>query len=138
MDSERDILDEDDDPTIGLKSAKARASRESGGWIPWTDQDLAAYRDRWPLGTEARLMIDILAHTMLRVGGASRFGPPHLMKIIKQMAFQIAAEKRQGRTVASVPIHPDFAVSLRAARAAGVIGEQVFVGGPERSSNTDQ
>ncbi|WP_315762360.1 hypothetical protein [Bradyrhizobium sp. SZCCHNS2005] len=125
---EEDHLDEDDDPTIGLKSGKARASRESGGWIPWTDQDLAAYRDRWPLGTEARLMLDILTYTMLRVGDASRFGPPHLKKMIEQMAFQIATEKSQGRTIVSVPIHPEFAASLRAARAAGVIGEEVFVG----------
>jgi hypothetical protein len=35
-------LDEDDDPTIGLKSGKAAASRETGGWIPWTDEDVAA------------------------------------------------------------------------------------------------
>jgi hypothetical protein len=44
------------------------------------------------------------------------------------MAFQIATEKSQGRTIVTVPIHPDFSVSLRAARAAGVIGEEVFVG----------
>jgi integrase len=125
---DEDHLDEDDDPTIGLKSGKARASRESGGWIPWTDEDLAAYRNRWPLGTEARLMLDILTYTMLRVGDASRFGPPHLTKMIKQMAFQIATEKSQGRTIVTVPIHPEFAASLRAARAAGMIGEEVFVG----------
>jgi integrase len=125
---DEDHLDEDDDPTIGLKSGKARASRESGGWIPWSDEDMAAYRTRWPLGTEARLMLDILAFTMLRVGDASRFGPPHLKKIIKEMAFQIATEKSQGRTTVTVPIHPELAESLRAARAAGIIGEQVFVG----------
>ena len=27
-------VDEDDDPTIGLKSGKAKASRESGGFVP--------------------------------------------------------------------------------------------------------
>jgi integrase len=125
---DEDHLDEDDDPTIGLKSGKARASRESGGWVPWSDEDMAAYRTRWPLGTEARLMLDILAYTMLRIGDASRFGPPHLKKIIKEMAFQIATEKSQGRTTVTVPIHPELAESLRAARAAGNIGEEVFVG----------
>jgi integrase len=125
---DEDHLDEDDDPTIGLKSGKARASRESGGWIPWSDEDMAAYRERWPLGTEARLMLDILAYTMLRLGDASRFGPPHLRKMIKQMAFQIATEKSRGRTIVTVPIHPDFAVNLRAARTAGIIGEEVFAG----------
>lgn len=92
-------LDEDDDPTIGLKSGQARASRESGGWIPLTDEDLAAYRDRWPLGTQARLMLAILTYAMLRVGNASRFERPHLKKMIEQMAFQIATEKSQDRTI---------------------------------------
>ena len=72
---DEDHLDEDDDPTIGLRSGKARASRDTGGWIPWTDEDMARYRERWLLGSEARLMLDILAYTMLRVGDASRFGP---------------------------------------------------------------
>jgi hypothetical protein len=54
-------IDPDDDPTIGLKSGKAKASRESGGWVPWTKEDMAKYRARWPLGTEARLMFDIPA-----------------------------------------------------------------------------
>jgi hypothetical protein len=30
-------LNEDDDPTIELKSGKAKASRESGGFLPWTE-----------------------------------------------------------------------------------------------------
>src|SRR5260370_25189205 len=32
-------LDEDDDPTIALRSGKAKASRESGGFLPRTDAD---------------------------------------------------------------------------------------------------
>ena len=39
-------IEPDDDPTIGLKSGKAKASRESGGWVPWTDEDMAKYRAR--------------------------------------------------------------------------------------------
>ena len=40
----------------------------------------------------------------------------------------IATEKSQGRTTVTVPIHPEFAESLRAARAAGIIGAEVFTG----------
>jgi hypothetical protein len=58
-------LDEDDDPTIGLHSGKAKASRESGGFLPWTEEDMTMYRAKWPLGTEARLMFDILHCTFL-------------------------------------------------------------------------
>ncbi len=126
-------LDEDDDPTIGLKSGKAKAGRESGGFLPWTEEDMGLYRAKWPVGTEARLMFDILAFTMLRVGDASRFGPPHLMKMVKAMAFQIATEKSQGRTMVKVPIHPDLAESIRAARAAGIVGAEVFTGKRVRS-----
>jgi hypothetical protein len=51
-------LEEDDDPTIGLKSGKAKASRESGRFVPWTEEDMTLYRAKWPLGTEARLMFE--------------------------------------------------------------------------------
>jgi integrase len=121
-------LDDDDDPTIGLKSGKAKASRETGGFLPWTENDMALYRAKWPLGTEARLMFDILHYTFLRLGDAHRFGPPHLQQIVRKMAVQIATEKSRGNTTVTVPVHPAFAESLRAARAAGMIGAEVFTG----------
>jgi hypothetical protein len=126
-------LDEDDDPTIGLKSGKAKAARESGGFLPWTERDMAAYRAKWPLGTEARLMFDILHYTFLRLGDAHRFGPPHLRQIVRKMAVQITTEKSRGNTTVTVPVHPEFAESLRAARAAGIIGAEVFTGKRVRS-----
>jgi integrase len=121
-------LDEDDDPTIGLKSGKAKASRETGGFLPWTEDDMALFRAKWPLGTEARLVFDILHYTFLRLGDAYRFGPPHLRQIVRKMAVQIATEKSRGNTTVTVPVHPEFAESLRAARAAGIIGADVFSG----------
>jgi integrase len=121
-------LDEDDDPTIGLKSGKAKASRETGGFLPWTEEDMAQYRAKWPLGTEARLMFDVLHYTFLRLGDAHRFGPPHLRQILRKMSVQIATEKSRGNTTVTVPVHPEFAESLRAARAAGIIGAEVFIG----------
>jgi plasmid stabilization system protein ParE len=115
-------IEPDDDPTIGLKSGKAKASRESGGWAPWTEENMAKYRARWPLGTEARLMFDILHFTHLRLGDAFRFGPEHLHRTLKMMMVKVATEKSKGRTIAVVPVHRDFAVSLAAARNAGIWG----------------
>lgn len=60
---DEDHLEEDDDPTIGLRSRRTRASRDTCGWRPW-NEDMARYRARWPLGSEARLMLDILACTI--------------------------------------------------------------------------
>jgi hypothetical protein len=121
-------LDEDDDPTIGVRSGKAKASRESGGFLPWTEDDMARYRAKWPLGTEARLMFDILNYTFLRLGDAHRFGPSHLRQVVRKMAVQIATEKSRGNTTVTVPVHPAFAESLRVARAAGIVGDEVFAG----------
>jgi plasmid stabilization system protein ParE len=122
-------IEPDDDPTIGLKSGKAKASRESGGWVPWTEEDMAKYRARWPLGTEARLMFDILHYTHLRLGDASRFGAAHLQRTLKTLMVKVATEKSKGRTTATVPVHRDFALSLAAARNAGILGMgEVFTG----------
>jgi hypothetical protein len=73
-------------------------------------------------------MFDILHYTFLRLGDAHRFGPPHLRQIVRKMAVQIATEKSRGNTTVTVPVHPEFAQSLRAARAAGIIGAEVFAG----------
>jgi integrase len=121
-------LGEDDDPTIGVKSGKAKATRETGGFMPWTEHDLTLFRAKWPLGTEARLMFDILHYTFLRLGDAHRFGPPHLRQIVRKMAVQIATEKSRGNITVTVPVHPNFAESLRAARMAGIIGAEVLTG----------
>jgi hypothetical protein len=75
---DEDHLDEDDDPTIGVRSGKAKASRESDGFVPWSDEDMALYRAKWPLGT------DVLHYTFLRLGDAHRFGPPHLRQIVSK------------------------------------------------------
>ncbi len=126
---EEEHIEPDDDPTIGLKSGKAKASRASGGWVPWTEEDMAKYRARWPLGTEARLMFDILHYTHLRLGDASRFGSAHLQRTLKTMMVKVATEKSKGRTTATLPVHRDFAVSLAAARNAGILGTgEVFTG----------
>src|SRR5215472_3455618 len=90
--------------------------------------DMAMYRAKWPLGTEARLMFDILHYTFLRLGDAHRFGPPHLRQIVRKMAVQIATEKSRGNTTVTVPVHSEFAESLRAARAAGIVDAEVFTG----------
>jgi hypothetical protein len=121
-------LDEDDDPTIGLKSGRAKASRESGEFLPWTEKDMVLYRAKWPLGTEARLMFDIPHYTFLRLGDAFRFGPLHLRQIVREMAVQIATEKSRGNSTVTVTVHPEFADSPRAARAAGIVGAEVFTG----------
>jgi hypothetical protein len=45
------------------------------------------------------------------------------------MMVKIATEKSKGQTTATVPVHRDFAISLAAARNAGILGTgEVFTG----------
>jgi integrase len=73
-------------------------------------------------------MFDVLHYTFLRLGDAYRFGSQHLRQIVRKMAVQIATEKSRGNTTVTVPVHREFAESLRAAPAVGIIGAEVFTG----------
>ena len=113
----------------GLRVGKAKAARESGGWVPWTEEDMAKYRASWPLGTEARLMFDILHYTHLRLGDASRFGSAAPAADVEDNDGQGRDRKERGHTTATVPVHRGFAVCLAAARNAGILGTgEVFTG----------
>jgi hypothetical protein len=110
----------EDDPTTGIKSGKARASRLSGGWVPWEEEDMARYIARWQLGTEARLMFEILRCTHLRVGDAHRLGPLHVRNDI----LQITTEKSGFSTRVEMPVHPALIEAINATK----IGQDVFTG----------
>jgi integrase len=73
-------------------------------------------------------MFDMMHCTFLRLGDVHRFGPPHPRQIVRKMAVQIATEKSRGNETVTIPMHPEFVDSLRAARAAGIIGAEVLIG----------
>lgn len=46
------------------------------GFHPWAEADIAAYRKRWPLGTKARLAMELMLWTGARRGDAYLMPPP--------------------------------------------------------------
>src|SRR5262249_53539041 len=42
------------DPTAGIKVKQPKTA----GYRPWTEEDIAAYEARWPLGTRQRVWLD--------------------------------------------------------------------------------
>src|SRR5262245_45151212 len=119
---DKKFIKANEDPTLGLKSGKALASKATGGLVPWTEEDMAAYCERWAFGTEARLMYEILRCTFLRRGDAHRFGPPHLQK----GRMKIALEKSDFVKVVDMKVHPDLIRAINAME--GKIGFEVFAG----------
>jgi hypothetical protein len=125
-----EMLDPEDDPTLGVKSGKRRATKVSGGFKPWTREDMQKYPAYWPLGTEARLMFEILRCTHLRVGDAHRFGPDHIRdgddgEQYVTIGLEKGARRKGEPTLVEMPLHPDL---IDALNAMNMLGEQSFTG----------
>jgi site-specific recombinase XerD len=63
------------DPTATVKNPKRS---RNAGYRPWTEEDVAAYERRWPIGTRQRVWLDVLLYTGLRRGDAVSFGRQHI------------------------------------------------------------
>lgn len=73
------------------------------GYYPWTEADIATYKARHPLGTKARLALEIILWTGQRRGDARLFGPKHVTdgnsrftpsKTKREMGMMVAPDLR--------------------------------------------
>jgi integrase len=90
---------------------------KTDGFTPWTENDVARYRKRWPLGTRQRLALEILRNTGLRRGDAVRLGRQHVQDGI----HCIKAEKTGVDLF--IPILPELAAAI----AAGPTGDLAYL-----------
>lgn len=104
------------DPTHGIDDP---ARPKSEGFIPWTEDDVAAYESRWAIGTRQRVWLDVLLYTGLRHGDAARLGRQH----VRNGVATLATEKTG--TVVSLPV---LAV-LKRTLDAGPCGDLAFIVG---------
>jgi integrase len=104
------------DPTEG---AERPALPKSDGFIPWTEDYVAAYEARWPIGTRQRVWLDVLLYTGLRRGDAVRLGRQH----IRNGVAKITTEKTN--TIVVLPIIKALADTI----AAGPCGDLTFIVG---------
>lgn len=102
-------------PTNDIKAPRKSAD----GHHTWTEDEIARFEARWPLGTRERVAFDVLLYTGLRRGDAVRLGRPH----VRDGRVKIRTEKT-GEDVA-FPLVPSLAASI----AAGPCGELTFIAG---------
>jgi integrase len=106
------------DPTATVKNP---SRRKGDGFPPWTEDDIARYEARWPIGTKERVWLDVLQYTGLRRGDAVRLGRQH----VRDGVLTLRTEK-SGKTVGlTLPILPVLAATL----AAGPCGDLAFICG---------
>jgi integrase len=102
------------DPTLGVKYPK---QPKTGGFAPWTEDDIATYERRWPLGTRQRVWLDVLAYTGLRRGDVVQLGRQH----VRDGVAYVKTEKTD--TPVALEILPILAQTL----AAGPCGDLTFI-----------
>lgn len=104
------------DPTVGVDNPPRP---KTDGFAVWSDDDIAAYEKRWPIGTRQRVWLDVLVYTGLRRGDAVRFGRQH----IRDGVGSIKTEKND--TPVTLPILPVLSKTLE----AGPCGDLTFISG---------
>jgi integrase len=106
------------DPTAGINNPRRR---KGDGFRPWTEEDIAAYQRRWPLGTRQRVWLDVLLYTGLRRGDAVRLGRQH----VRDGIATIKTEKSNFTVTCTLKILPGLAETL----LAGPCGDLTFIAG---------
>lgn len=91
-----------DDPTAGVR--KLRYNKNP--FPHWTEEDIAAFEARWPVGTRARLALDLLLYTGQRRSDVIRMGRQH----VRNGLIDVIQAKTGARL--SIPIHPALLASL--------------------------
>lgn len=104
------------DPTNGVVKIKTPKTK---GFIPWTEDELIAYRKRWPLGTRQRVWLEVVMGTGARRGDAVKAGRQH----IRNGSFAIETEKQ------GVWAYPPVLPQLITAVEAGPVGDLTFIVG---------
>jgi integrase len=106
------------DPTGGVRNP---VRKKGPGFRMWTEDEMAAYELRWPIGTRQRVWLDVLAYTGLRRGDVVRIGRPH----VRGRVATIKTEKSGFTVTVTLPILPVLATTL----AAGPCGDLTFITG---------
>lgn len=89
--------------------------------FPGTEEHVAAYERRWPIGTRQRVWLDVLLYTGLRRGDAVRFGRQH----VRDRIGAIKTEKSGFTVTVTLPILPVLAETL----SEGPCGDLTFIAG---------
>ena len=93
-------------PTIGVKKLKYATD----GHHSWTPEEIEQFKERHPLGTQARLAFDLLRYTTGRREDAPRLGQQHIRE--GRIRFRQAKNEHRNPVTVDIPLHPDLTASI--------------------------
>jgi integrase len=101
----------EDNPTAGVEAKVDK----SDGYHTWTDEEIAQYRARWPLGTQERLVLEFALETASRRCEVVRLGRQHVK------AGRIFIERAKGSNAVDIPLTPELAAAIDAMPPNGAL-----------------
>lgn len=101
----------DRNPVMATKPYKV----DTAGFHTWTEDEIARYEARHPMGSKARLALDLMLWTGQRGGDARVMGPQHVVN--KRL---VVTQEKTGANV-SLPILPALARSIMAAKSGALV-----------------
>jgi len=95
----------EDDPTAGVRGTRVT----SRGHHSWTEEEIAAFESRWPVGARVRLAFALLLYTGQRRSDVITMGRQHVR------AGAIDMTQQKTGTSLSIALHPALRLILDAA-----------------------
>ena len=93
-----------DDPTVGVRGPKFK----SAGFYSWSEEDIAAFEAKHPIGSRARLAFALLLFTAQRRSDVIKMGRQHLRDGMLHVR-----QSKTGKPLA-IPLHPELRTVLDA------------------------
>jgi integrase len=116
----------DDDPTVGIKRPKL--SRD--GWHAWTEDEVAQYEAKHPIGSQARLGLALAIFTGQRSSDLIRMGRQHVRD------GRVSVRQQKTGTSLAIRLHPDLEAILEVTPSKHLTFLVNHHGKPFRSANS--
>ncbi len=107
----------DNDPT---REIELRRNARTSGHLTWGADEIARYRDKHPIGTVARIALELMLNVAARRGDAYQLGRQHITKDGRLSWRPRKTRRSTGRTV-TVPILPELRAALDAMPASDAL-----------------
>ena len=105
----------DDNPFAGIPRLKPDTKVD--GYKPWTEEQIAQYEQRWPVGTRERVAFGLFLHTAQRRGDVMRLGRQH-----EKDEYLYFKQQKTGAEMA-IPLFDE----LREILDAGPVGDLTYI-----------
>jgi len=106
------------DPTVGIKTLRYA----SDGHHSWSEEDIAAFSKRHPIGTKARLAMTLMLYTGCRRADAVRLGEANIKKGF--LTYTQQKNRIRKPVTLTIPVHPEL---RRVIDATPMVGVKTFL-----------